>query len=28
LMAIGKLAHPIKNDKDLMLNFVVRFDVW
>jgi len=27
LMAIGKLAHPIKNDDELLLNFVVRFDV-
>jgi len=26
-MAIGKLAHPIKNDDELLLNFVVRFDV-
>ena len=26
LMAIGKLAKPIKNEKELALTFVVRFD--
>jgi len=26
LLAIGKLAKPIKNDKELALTFVVRFD--
>jgi hypothetical protein len=27
LLAIGKLAKPIKNEKELDMNFVVRFDV-
>ena len=26
LLAVGKTAHPIKNDKELALTFVVRFD--
>ena len=26
LLAVGKLAKPIKNDKELALTFVVRFD--
>ena len=26
LLAIGKLGKPIKNDKELALTFVVRFD--
>ena len=26
LLAVGKLAKPIKNDKELALAFVVRFD--
>ena len=26
LMAIGKTAKPIKNDKEMALTFVVRFD--
>jgi len=26
LVAVGKTAKPIKNDKDLALTFVVRFD--
>ena len=26
LLAIGKPAAPIKNDKELLLNFIVRFD--
>ena len=26
LIAIGQLSHPIKNDKDLSLGIVVRFD--
>ena len=26
LMAIGKTAKPIKNDKEMSLSFVVRFD--
>jgi hypothetical protein len=26
LLAIGKLAKPIKNEKELALTFVVRFD--
>ena len=27
LLAIGKLAHPIKNDPELAIRFVIRFDV-
>ena len=27
LLAIGKLAKPIKNDKELDMNFIIRFDV-
>ena len=26
LMAVGKVAKPIKNDKEMALTFVVRFD--
>ena len=26
LLAVGQLSSPIKNDKDLALGFVVRFD--
>jgi len=26
LLAIGKLSNPIKNDKDLPISFLVRFD--
>ena len=26
LLAVGKLAQPVKNDKELALTFVVRFD--
>ena len=26
LIAIGQLSHPIKNDSELMLGIVVRFD--
>jgi hypothetical protein len=28
LIAIGQLSAPIKNDKDLALAIVVRFDAW
>ena len=27
LLAVGKLAHPIKNDPELAISFVIRFDV-
>ena len=27
LLAIGKLAKPIKNDKEMDISFIVRFDV-
>ena len=26
LLAIGKLAKPVKNDKEMAMSFVIRFD--